>query len=235
MAVYATPEHHAFLFAALCRALHEAFPQQAAQVCADAVRQYGEQRGRRMALRTRLDGYTPDVENYLLYGEWSAEPGTSQSAVTQLWPEVVMQCTRCPWHALWEETDSLPYGRIYCQSIDASLARGYCGMTLRTESCLTAGDGQCTFAFEGCGVPPARQEGMQARAAALGDRAKLPWDYHCAHLYAAFLSAAKALGPQGVSACASALGALKARYDSALIDAVLARSGDDFDALPRRE
>ncbi len=232
MAPCFTPAHHAALFAALCRALHAAFPREAPEACADAVRLYGEQRGRRMAMRTRLDGRTPDVENYLLYGEWSAQPGTSESAVTQLWPEVVMQCTRCPWHDLWGAEGCLPYGQIYCRDIDAALARAYGGMTLRTETCLTRGDDRCTFVFSGCGVPPERQAAMQAHAQALGDRARMPWGYHCAHLYSAFLAVSGRLGARGADACGDGLRAFSAQYGQEYGGYILAHSGEDFDSLP---
>ena len=236
MSLYFTPAHHAMLFACLTRALHQAFGPSGLEAAAGAVRCYGEQRGRRMAARTRSDGLEPDAAGYLAYGEWSAEPGPTQSSLPSLWPEVVMENRKCPWYDLWRQKGLLEYGGIYCREVDAALARGYCGMTLDTVQCLTRGDALCRFVFRGQGVGPERQAELQKRQAALGDSAQMPWSYHCAHLYAAFLHAARLrLGLEGAAACALALEDFGEEYGPEMAAFVLRRAADDFEAVARKE
>lgn len=71
-----TPAHHAMLFALISRVvLHDSGEIDGGKLMRRAVRSYGNQRGRRMALRARANGHRLNMANYLAYSEWSTNRG----------------------------------------------------------------------------------------------------------------------------------------------------------------
>ena len=66
-----------------------------------AVRRYGEQRGRRMALRALANGDELSMTNFLVYGEWRSGTGLGQHELGQEGPHVHMTIPRCPWALTW--------------------------------------------------------------------------------------------------------------------------------------
>ncbi len=74
-----TATHHAPLFAWAARELCRAAGDRGEGIVRRAVRRYGEQRGRRMALRAQADGHPLDMVHYMAYGEWRAEQGEMAS------------------------------------------------------------------------------------------------------------------------------------------------------------
>ncbi len=64
-----TATHHAMLFALMARAVvRDTAEKSGEMVMRKAVRAYGEQRGRRMALRARANGHALSMANFLAYG-----------------------------------------------------------------------------------------------------------------------------------------------------------------------
>ena len=90
-----------------------------------AIRRYGEQRGRRMALRARAEGEELSMASYLAYGEWRFVTDGSEMERTEDQEDIRLTVRRCPWEAAWRATGLLPYGRYYCQEVDAALLRGF--------------------------------------------------------------------------------------------------------------
>ena len=93
--ILSSASHHAMLFAYLAKRTIDAFGEAGKAAVTAGVRHYGEQRGRRMALRTQADGNLLDVENYLVYGEWEAFPGQMDLRFPQYAPEVHMENHCC--------------------------------------------------------------------------------------------------------------------------------------------
>ena len=89
--VISSASHHAMLFAFIAKRTIDKFGKDGEKAVTDGVRHYGEQRGHRMALRTLADGNQLDVENYLIYGEWSAAPGEMDLRFPRYSPEVRME------------------------------------------------------------------------------------------------------------------------------------------------
>lgn len=234
--VLSSASHHAMLFAFLAKQTIDTFGEEGKKAVTAGVIRYGEQRGRRMALRTLADGGELNVENYLVYGEWEAFPGQMDLRFPEYQPEVRMQNYRCPWHTEWNKRGLLEYGRYYCKDVDAALARGYNGMALNLLANRTLGDECCDFIFKDCQVPPERMEAFAAKKAKLGNKAKMPWEYHVGHLYRTMREAITgAFGEAGEQAVARALEEYRAEYGEAAKDLVLEYADVDYDVMPAYE
>src|SRR5512135_987248 len=109
-----TEVHHALLFGWIGRAVIETAGEEAGvKILRIAIRQYGQERGRRMALRARAGGLALNLAAYFAYGEWKASPpealpeGCSDWTQQAQWLEKTPQhsrerVTRCPWHEAWK-------------------------------------------------------------------------------------------------------------------------------------
>ena len=234
--ILSSASHHAMLFAYLAKRTIDAFGEAGKAAVTAGVRHYGEQRGRRRALRTQADGNPLDVENYLVYGEWEAFPGQMDLRFPQYAPEVHMENHCCPWYTEWSKRGLLEYGSYYCKDVDAALARGYNGMELKLLANRTLGDEFCDFIFDGCGVPTERMEAFAEKRNKIGGKAKMPWEYHVGHLYSAMRQAiVSAFGKDGENAVALAMEDYKEEYGKAAHDLVLEYADIDYDAMPAYE
>ena len=224
---------HAILFALIARSLVRHFGNRGEKAVRAAVRKYGLQRGRRMALRTLRDGLEPNVMNYLAYGEWIPDPAERDTRFPAYEPEVRMENYRCPWHRSWQESDLMEYGRLYCQEVDAALAQGYNGMTLDLQTNLAAGDPFCGFVFRGCGLTPEQEAELEQRRKALGNSAKMPWLYHLGHLLRAMEDTARDIfGQSGVDAVSEAMKEYADTFGTEAAGQIRESSRQDFDSLP---
>lgn len=231
--VLTSAAHHAMLFAFLAKEAIDALGERGEKAVVAGVNHYGEQRGHRMAMRALADGFIPDVENYLLYGEWEAFPGQMDLRFPAYLPEVKMQNYRCPWHTEWNKRGLERYGIYYCRDVDAALARGYNGMTLKLNANRMLGDECCDFTFEGCAIPAERMQAFQEKREKLGKKAKMPWEYHVGHLYRTMKDAIiDACGEDGKEAVIRALGCYRAEYGEAALALVLQFAEINYDVLP---
>jgi hypothetical protein len=165
--------HHALLFAWISRALFQCVGEETAETAIrKAVRRYGEQRGRRMALRAEADGHALSMAAYRAYGEWAAGPGEMMSTSIARSGDVTTYVHRCSWHVAWTENGLLRYGRYYCLEIDRALVRGFnsalCLEVNRTQP--SEGD-YCEFVYRNVGQ------------AVPDPAATMPWEYHAGHMY----------------------------------------------------
>jgi len=234
--ILSSATHHAVLFALLARQIIETFGEPGKTAVLAGVNRYGEQRGRRMALRTLADGDELSAENYLAYGEWLSAPGENDLRFPAYEPEIRMESHRCPWYSAWEARGLLDYGSYYCRDVDAALARGYNGMTLRLLANRTLGDPCCSFLFQDSAVPAHRMDAFADKKQRLGSRAKMPWPYHVGHLYNAMrTAAADAFGEEGVQAVRRGLSEYGSEFGEAAQKLVLEYADMDYDALPPYE
>jgi hypothetical protein len=195
-------------------------------VIRQAVRRYGEQRGRRMALRAQADGRPLSMASYLAYGEWAVGPGEMEvSASTSEGTGGGDRTTRvyeCPWHTAWTENDLLAYGRLYCLDIDEALVRGF-NPALKIDVQRTRPyDGDyCEHTYRDVGETLPRRGTI------------MPWDYHAGHLYKTMGKViVDQLGETGREALDAALETFAERYGAQAARAVLAYADTDFDRLP---
>lgn len=228
--------HHAMLFAFIAKRTIDAFGRDGEKCVTDGVRHYGEQRGHRMALRTLADGNLLNVENYLVYGEWAASPGEMDLRFPQYFPEVHMENHKCPWYTEWAKRGLLQYGAYYCKDVDASLAKGYNGMTLKLLANRTLGDELCDFVFEGCSVPDDRMAEFAIKRIKIGDKAKMSWAYHIGHLYSAMREViVRVFGDKGKKVIEEAMDDYKNEYGQASYDLVLQYADIDYNVIPQYE
>lgn len=222
-----SPAHHALMFAYLAReVMQRTGIAEGEAVLRAAIRHYGEQRGRRMALRVRRDKRTPTMAHFLVYSEWRAPADAIDSDMTER-EDAVVQCVRqCPWADAWTAHDLRDEGKLYCTEIDTALVRGF-NPHLQVEvlNTQTNSAGPCQFVFH---------DALPATAFCPDPATTvLPWDYHTAHLYFAFSSViCAALGEAGEAAVDAALEAFAVQFGQDARQAVLHYAGPDFNALP---
>ncbi len=201
----------------------------------EAVRRYGEQRGRRMALRAQRDGEPLNMLNYLAYGEWRTEPGESEQRSEEMVPHARSFSDRCPWNQAWVESDLLRYGRLYCLEIDQALARGF-NPALRLDVLSTlSNDGRpCEFVFHDANLTPENVDLLDRKKAANQLKGAVqPWEYHAGHLYAAVKSTLLAeVGERGEAVLQEALAAFAQRYGDEAVQVILSYQFVDFNTLP---
>ena len=171
---------HTDIVIAFYRAMQKHLPEtQLRSVFLKCVQQYGEERGRRMAMRALRLGYALDFNAYQACGEWaSTRPELADSRPGE--PVPGMSHTR-NYHCLWCETfrgrDASDVGSIYCSEIDRSIVRGFNpDMHFELRGYAHTGD-CCDFVFGPYDptVQLARPE----------DGVK-DFTFHCAHMYHSF-------------------------------------------------
>jgi L-2-amino-thiazoline-4-carboxylic acid hydrolase len=227
---------HAVLFALIARQVFTRYGEpEALSALRKAIRLYGEQRGRRMALRARSNGDELTMTNYLVYGEWRAVTDGSQMEWLEDQTGLRLTVQRCPWEAAWREVGLLPYGRYYCQEIDAALLRGF-NPDLRIEINQTlSNDGlPCEFIYRQAVLEPGRAlVHIREKSALLESQRLMPWEYHCGHLYqACSLVMGHEFGPGGRVTVQNALAEFALRYGGSAAATVAGYLKTDFDQLP---
>jgi hypothetical protein len=231
-----TASHHAILFALLARAVIESCGKEpGTAVIRDAVKTYGRQRGHRMALRARANGHDLSMANYLAYGEWTPAKNESRFRLVEKAPHARVVVNPCIWYRTWKENDLLDYGRIYCQEVDAALIEGFNPeLELEIRGTLAAGHPRCDFIFKDANLTilSALRTAYRKRVKP-GKACRMPWDYHCAHLYKTVGAVVvEAFGGNGRRAIASALAAFAAHYDEKMARKVASFQDVNFDTLP---
>ncbi len=218
-------KHHAILFALLARGVIHQFGQEVGEaVMREAVRRYGEQRGRRMAQRAVRDRQPLNLSTYLRYGEWRSETGEGRSILKKQGENLLNQVQVCPWNNAWLEGDLQKYGRLYCLEIDAALARGFNPDAWLEIRRTLSNDGEaCEFIFHQAVLPVEKVP---------EERRVMPWGYHCAHLYYTCLEVLKnSFGEAGRQAAENALDEFKDRYENIALEEIQRYASSDFEAI----
>lgn len=221
-----TPTHHALLFAWLARAVVQREGEARGEAIVRlGVRRYGEQRGRRMALRAEADGCSLDMNAYRAYGEWRAPEGVTEAALVQTAPIPIQHVLECPWHRAWADEGLMPYGRLYCLEVDHALARGFGpNIDLGVNSIKSSGDDCCEFVYHGADLETAIQPKGQT---------VMPWKYHLGHLYKTMGEVlVEEMGEAGEAALREALAEFANAYGQDAAQGVEAQAEADFEGLP---
>jgi len=223
-----TPTHHALLFAWISRAVIERVGTETGEdAIRRAVRRYGEQRGRRMALRAKANRHPLTMNHYMAYREWKADPGESQSQVVATEPQLTLNVLSCPWQRAWEDNALMSFGRLYCREIDVALVHGFNPeLRLDVNSTLTNDYAPCEFVYHG--TDPDAAEDLTVDA----DQTVMPWEYHLGHLFKTMGQVLnEELGKDGEEAIQSALESFSARFGEQAAAILLLHQDTDFDRL----
>lgn len=177
---------HALLFAFITKAVMERVGAQTGEaMIRKAVRQYGEERGRRMALRARANGHVLSMSNYLAYSEYRVRSKEMTQKVIEKVPHARVCMSHCSWFTTWEKHGLLPYGRLYCLEIDEAVVRGF-NPALQIDVVETQSNGadQCEFVFQDANLTLKNYLAIAYKKAVRpGKKAMMPWEYHLGHLY----------------------------------------------------
>jgi hypothetical protein len=94
--------HHALLFAWIGKAIIERISEQRGEaIIRKVIRQYGEERGQRMALRAKAKKHVLSMVNYFGYSEYRITPGVMDMKIIKQSPHAKLCVSKCPWHKCW--------------------------------------------------------------------------------------------------------------------------------------
>jgi hypothetical protein len=227
-----TEVHHALLFAWIGKAVVEQAGEQTGEaILRKAIRQYGEERGRRMALRAQANKHALSMVNYIGYGEYKISPGEMELKTIQRSPHARICISRCPWHTTWKEDGSLALGRLYCLEIDQALVHGFNpALQLDVKGTRTSGAAECEFVYHDADLTlPNYLLIAYRKAVRPGVKAVMPWDYHVGHLFTTLEKViVEELGEQGQRAIEAGLVEFAERYGAQAMQRVAASRSKDY-------
>ncbi len=230
-----TEVHHALLFAWIGKAVVEQAGEQTGEaILRKAIRQYGEERGRRMALRARTNKHGLSMVNYFGYGEYKISPGEMELKIIRLSPHTRLCISKCPWHTTWKENGFLTLGRLYCLEIDQALVRGFNpALQLDVKGTRTNGDAECEFIYHDADPTLTNylligyRKGIRP-----GAKAVRPWGYHVGHLFTTFEKViVEELGEEGQRAIEAGLVEFAERYGTQAMQRVAASRSKDYTSV----
>jgi len=234
-----TPTHHALMMGWISKAVVEAVGEEEGErIIRRAVVKYGNQRGRRMAMRAEANGHPLTKANYFPYVEIKLGTGELKIEVLERSPHLRGRASRCPWSDAWAENDLMQYGRYFCMEIDQAVVQGFNeNLVLEVNGTLSNGAEYCDMTFREANLTPIRMAGLAwKKMVRPGRTAVMPWECHVGHLYKTLSEVfTEELGEQAVEVMAAALGNFTGKYGEAAGQTVLAYQDIDFDQLPDTE
>jgi hypothetical protein len=230
-----TETHHALLFAWIAKAVVERVGERRGEaIIRKATRQYGEQRGRRMALRAQANKHVRSMLNYISYSEYRITPGEIELKMIERIPHARTYTSRCPWHGAWKENGLLAFGRLYCSEIDQALVHGFNPeLQMDVISTLSDGAARCEFVYHNADITIPNYLLVQyRRAISPGLKAVKPWDYHVGHLFSTLEKVAvEELGQVGQEAIQAGLAEFAKRYGEQAMQKVVASRSKDYERV----
>lgn len=188
-----TEYHHAWIVSEYYRILTEQWGSKGTEAFRQAACTYGEQRGKRMAMRAIKDGQPLNLKSYFAYGEYDSTPEFFQ---VDMWCDpaaVNEEVTKCPWADLFAKRDLKDCGDTYCREIDKAIVRGF-SPKLHLDTTSTQHYGPCCrFYFRQS--EEIRQDLLEQAEELTAGRTDIimPMDYHCAHVYHVFSAVAEGI------------------------------------------
>jgi hypothetical protein len=218
--------HHALLFGWISKAVIErAGGQKGELILRKSVRQYGEERGHRMALRATANGHELSMLNYIAYSEFRVSPGVMEQKVVERSPDAKICISKCPWNTTWKENGLLSFGGLYCLEIDEAVLRGYNPeLKLKVMGTQTNGADHCEFIFQGADLRTWNYLLVGYRKTVNpGKKAVLSWDYHTRHLFKTLEeNIVHEMGDEGKKAVETGLAEFAGRFGEAAVLKVMA-------------
>jgi len=229
-------ENQALLFAWIAKsAIEKMGKAQAEPVLKKAVIRYGEQRGKRMALRAAANRHPLDMLGYLSYGEWKAGKGEMQMIIIKQPPDLCVKAPKCSWYTAWSNAGLNEFGKYYCQSIDVAVMHGYNpALRLDVMDIKPEGKPECVMLFHDARLGPAEMLALMGRKMFKpGRKAVMPWDYHTGHIYKTMKEVlTQELGAAGNEIIKLAMAEFSKRYGAEAAQLVEEFDGVGFDTLP---
>ncbi len=231
--VLSSASHHAMLFVYVAKEIIDGFGERGRDVIVRAVRRYGRQRGRRMAMRARIDQNPCNALYYDMYGEWECFPGQVECTPGIGGEGFSLHYNRCPWYTEWRHFDMMEYGRYYCDYVDAAIMEGF-GLTSGSLTGSRAdGDLTCDLTFFNEHYSRADYDRLEEDRRLLGRNGKMPWEYHVGHLYQCLKRCIeKQLGEEGLAALETGLVRYGEQFGEDARQLVLEYGEIDYEMLP---
>ncbi len=220
-------EHqHAWIVSEYYIQLVDKYGENGKKAFIQAAQTYGEERGKRMAMRAIRDGRELDFNTYFTYGEYAATP---EFFDVNMWCEkgvVNEQVTRCPWADVFARRGKKDCGAVYCKEIDKAVARGFnpelkmnTASTQHYESC-------CRFFFYHTAV---REDTLEQSEI---ENAKMPLSYHCVHVYHVFDAVVQGIyGMAGKEISEKVLSSLENEYGKEATAYIREKENTPFDTV----
>lgn len=181
-----TEKHHAHIVLAFYRELKNRKGKYGIEIFRFASRMYGEERGRRMALRALRDGCPLNFDTYFAYSEWEATEGAFDVTMEARTGYIEEKVFKCPWAEVFREESCIECGLEYCREIDRSIVRGFNPDLSLDMPKVQYQDGCCQFFFRDQSVTEKCFENGEKMAEHAGGPILLPFSYHCGHVYTTF-------------------------------------------------
>lgn len=231
-----TQYHHALLFTCICKSLmDQAGKDEGSQMIRNGVRQYGKQRGVRMALRAKKNGHPLTVDNYLAYGEWSLPKGLMEFKFSNESPHACLTVFKCPWNDAWQQNNRIDFGCYFCKEIDEALIRGFNpDLEFEVKSTLTNGQDRCRFIFKNGRLSLLEMVSLfYKKKIRPGRSAIMPWEYHSGHLYKTLGLLIKTQRPKDAEEIMEkALSSFAGSFSQAHVDILKRYESVNFQILP---
>ena len=222
--------HHAFISASFYKRLAAETTIDGTSVFVLATQRYGEQRGNRMAQRALRDGRARDFATYCAYGEWSytedyyAQGKHIETLSTS--PDYHYLVHTCPWHDQYKEMDLIEGAILYCREIDLAIARGFNPHLVFEVNEIMHNGRYCDFVLKGAEL---EAKGYKVDAST----AKLPFEYHCGHVYTTFTRICiSILGAKGKNIADAVTQDFTESYGATMTEKLTSYLKLDFEILP---
>ncbi len=136
------------LFATLARKVMERFGDEGREAVIAAVREFGEERGKRMAECAVAEGRQPDFASFLVVSDLDTSYHQMVPEIGE--GEVRVTISYCPFASACREWGLSEYGKYFCREIDAAIMRGYNPDRYETvcEQNLTEGAESCVLVYK---------------------------------------------------------------------------------------
>lgn len=231
-----TPTHHALMMAWISKATVDVVGEERGeQIIRRGVVKYGNQRGKRMAMRAEANGHPRTMANYFAYAEVKLRKSDFKMEVLERSPHARGRTSTCPWNTAWEKNDLMDYGRYFCREIDRAVVQGFNhDLVLEVNSTMSNGAEYCDMIFMDANFTfPNMASLAWKKTISPGQSVVMPWDYHVGHLYKTLGEViTEELGDEAADAMAAALRDFTDRYGEAAGNKVAAHLNTDFDRLP---
>lgn len=140
-------ELFARMFSITAKHVEKHFGQEGLDVLADAIKEFGMERGQDIARRAAAAGKPNTPENYL--DHYDMERSELFGYQNDYQPEGIYQeFTDCVFANTWIKAGDERYGRIYCENIDPAIAKGYNQDMECIHDKIMYDDNKCTFCFK---------------------------------------------------------------------------------------
>ncbi len=234
-----TAGSHAMLFAWIAKAAIEKVGEnKAGPAIKKAVIRYGEQRGKRMAMRAIANHHPLDMLGYLAYGEWKAGKGEMRMLISKELPNLRVKIPKCSWFTAWQGCRIDTIRQYYCQDIDIAVLHGFNPeLKLQVGDIKPEGKQECVMLFYNARLGPSEMLTMLIRKTFTpGRKAVMPWDYHTGHIYKTMKEVLiRELGSAGEEAVNQAMLEFSNRYGAEAAQIVKEYQDVDFDVLPAKK